>query len=213
VRALLPLLIVGLLVASALGQTTNTNCTQIGSQVNCTSTTDNSAQQNAEASRRAGEQMGSALGVMIARHNQVKNYCKFHPGEQWHSDDWSRAGTCKVPQEKTAKVKQVSASSAHFIPDSPEAREWCSHQPHGMTYFGSDGASHYCSVTAESTAKPDHPPQMKWVGEWHVIGNQLQCVYQYTKPDGTSTAWVQLYNQPSTETITNVVAAAQCPLK
>jgi hypothetical protein len=212
-KALLALLLGVLVSASVLGQTTNTNCTQIGSQVNCTSTTDNSAQQNAEASRRAGEQMGAAIGVMIARHNQVKNYCKFHPGEQWHSDDWARAGTCKVPNEKTAKVKQVSASSAHFTPDSPEAREWCSHQPHAMTYLGSDGASHYCFVTAESTAKPVHPPTMKWEGEWHVIGNQLQCVYQYTKPDGTSIAFVQLYYEPPTETITNMVAAAQCHMK
>jgi hypothetical protein len=198
------------MAVSVLGQTTDTNCTQIGNQVNCTSTTDNSAQQNAEASRRAGEQMGSALGVMIARHNQVKNYCKFHPGEQWHSDDWSRSGTCKVPKEKTAYVKQVSA---RFTPDSPEAREWCSHQPHAMTYVGSDGASHYCSVTAESTAKPDHTPIMKWEGEWHVIGGQLQCVYQYTKPDGTSTTWVRLYYESPTETITNTIAAAQCPVK
>jgi hypothetical protein len=234
-KVLLTPIICGFAWASALGQTTNTNCTQIGSQVNCTSTTDNSAQQNAEASRRAGEQVGTAIGTAIARHNQIKNYCKFHPGEEWHSEDWARAGTCKVPNEKKiAKVK--TSDSSHFAPDSPEAIEWCSHQPNGLSYTGSDGASHPCPAKHTSVASqpnsttatlrpgaalvkpvtnvaPSTNSTMKWAGEWHVVGTHLQCVYRYQKTDGTPVIFTQLYDfgQPP-PTITGEMASTRCPL-
>jgi hypothetical protein len=82
---------------------------------------------------------------MVARHNQIKNYCKFHPGESWHTVDYSRAGTCKGPKTLSyAQSQPVFAKSVHFDPNSPESNEWCSHQPAGMTYTASDLLKHDC---------------------------------------------------------------------
>jgi hypothetical protein len=140
-KTLYALIIGTLLPALVIGQTTNTNCTQIGDQVNCTSTTNNSAEQNAEASRHAGEQIGSALGLMMARHDQIKNYCKYHPGEQWHTDDWSRAGTCKISKaEKQAQLNR--AMSSQYPVGSPK---WCALQAKGSSYVGIDGVGRYCT--------------------------------------------------------------------
>jgi hypothetical protein len=47
-----------------------------------------------------GSALGNAIGQAMAIHGQIKNYCKFHPGESWHTADYSRAGTCKVPKQK-----------------------------------------------------------------------------------------------------------------
>jgi len=136
--------IVGMLVSAVVfGQTTNTNCTTIGNQTNCTST---SQPDNSESQRQAyqtGQALGAGLGSMVARHNQVKNYCKFHPGEPWHTADYSRAGTCKAPKE--SRSQSVSALvGAHFVYDSAEARDWCLHEPRGMSYTASDGLEHPC---------------------------------------------------------------------
>ena len=159
-RGRLTLIICGLVSASALGQTTNTNCTQTGNQVNCTSTTTDNGASAYEAGRQIGAPIGSALGNAIARHNQIKNYCKFHPGEQWHAEDWSSAGTCKVPKEKKAKVTYVPASLVpsqpaaatyslppwpRFTPGSDVIKEWCSDKPSGTSYVGSDGLLHPCA--------------------------------------------------------------------
>lgn len=85
-------------------QTTNTTCTTYNygpnGQMNCTSTTQPSAYQEGQAMGQAGANVGGLIGLMIARHNQVKNYCKFHPGESWHTEDYSRAGVCKVPKKR-----------------------------------------------------------------------------------------------------------------
>jgi hypothetical protein len=190
---------------------------------------------------RLAKQVGTAIGSAIYRHNQIKNYCKFHPGEEWHSGDWRYSGTCKVA--KLSKSAQKSAQfaygspewcshqakgssyvaldgahycpaksdSSHFTPDSPRAKEWCSHQPNGMSYLGSDDASHNCpakytSIASQPSAataslRPavthvDAPTvsTMKWAGEWHVVGTQLQCVYRYKKTDGESVVFSQLYD-------------------
>ena len=89
---------------TAPAQTTNTTCTTYNygpnGQMNCTSTTQPSAYQEGQAIGQAGANVGGLIGLMIARHNQVKNYCKFHPGESWHSEDYSRAGVCKVPKNR-----------------------------------------------------------------------------------------------------------------
>lgn len=93
-----------LLSLTLSAQTTNTTCTTYNygpnGQINCTSTTQPSAYQEGQAAGQAGANLGGAIGLMIARHNQVKNYCKFHPGESWHSEDYSRAGVCKLPKQK-----------------------------------------------------------------------------------------------------------------
>jgi hypothetical protein len=85
-----------LLATTASAQTTNTNCSTTGNQTNCTSTTENSYNNGYQT----GQALGNGIGALIARHNQVKNYCKFHPGESWHTEDYSRAGVCKVPKPK-----------------------------------------------------------------------------------------------------------------
>jgi hypothetical protein len=160
-RGLVTVVACGLISASALAQTTNTNCTQIGNQVNCTSTTSDNGASAYEAGRQIGAPIGSAIGNAIARHNQVKNYCKFHPGEDWHSADWSRAGTCKAPKEKKARVAYVPAASlapsqstaatyslppwSRFTPGSDVIKEWCSEKPSGTSYVGSDGLLHPCA--------------------------------------------------------------------
>ncbi len=79
---------------------------------------------------------------MIARHNQIKNYCKYHPGEQWHTEDWSRAGTCKTSKgEMKAQLDRAQASQ--YPVGSPE---WCAVQAKGSSYVGSDGRGHYCDT-------------------------------------------------------------------
>jgi phosphate-selective porin len=84
-------------------QTTNTTCTTYNygpnGQVNCTSTTQQ-PQQQSQAGQEIGTALGGAIGRSWAQHQQVKNYCKFHPGEAWHDENYSRAGVCKVPKQK-----------------------------------------------------------------------------------------------------------------
>ncbi len=139
-------MLLSLIGGTAPAQTTNTNCTSSGNQVNCTSTQDNSY----ENGRAVGAGVGALIFGSIAKHKQVSNYCKFHPGESWHTQDYSRAGTCKP-----AKVKSVPVSSSfRFVRDSPEAIEWCSHQRVSMTYTALDGVAHACSMiqTAQTPA-------------------------------------------------------------
>lgn len=89
---------------SLSAQTTNTTCTTYNygpnGQVSCTSTTGPSAYEQGQAAGQAGAKVGGFIGLMIAQHNQVKNYCKFHPGESWHNENYTRAGICKVPKQK-----------------------------------------------------------------------------------------------------------------
>jgi hypothetical protein len=141
------LLTVGL---SAWGQTTNTNCTTVGNQTNCTSTT----QAPPPDYTQAGNALGEGIGRMIANHRAIKNYCKFHPGEDWQSTNGS-SGHCKVPKgtyqaPETAETASFTGPS-RFVADSPGAQEWCSHQPLGMTYGAMDGYVHKCSFTPDST--------------------------------------------------------------
>ncbi|MGA3227628.1 MAG: serine protease [Acidobacteriaceae bacterium] len=66
-------------------------------------------------------------------------------------------------QAKTVPPGQ-GQKSVHFEPDSPEAEEWCSHQPNGMTYTGSDGATHNCFDRSQKSAyfEPDSPEAKEW---------------------------------------------------
>jgi hypothetical protein len=69
-----------------------------------------------EHGQAVGAPIGSALGAMIARHNQIKNYCRFHPGESWHDENYAHGGTCKV-----AKAKHQTYPTA-----------WCAVNPDAM---------------------------------------------------------------------------------
>jgi hypothetical protein len=91
--------------------TTTTNCSIYGNTANCTSnTTDNGAQQ--QRAYEAGQQVGNALGVGIARavyaHNQskgIRKYCEAHPGQDY---TWRRnrdgvitaQGHCSTEEDK-----------------------------------------------------------------------------------------------------------------
>jgi hypothetical protein len=102
-------------------QSTNTNCTTVGSNTNCTSTTtDYDAQQ-----RRAyeqGQQIGNALGQGIAGAMQahsfnkgLKKYCDAHPGEIWHygrraTGDVYSSGRC--PTEEQIAVEAANTFMA-----------------------------------------------------------------------------------------------------
>jgi hypothetical protein len=110
VKALI--LLTSLLAPLASAQTTNTNCTVLGNNVDCTSTTDNSqqqqqqrqqqqqqqqAQQQAERDKQnyeTGKALGNAIGASIARTRarkeaqaQLQAYCAAHQGESWARRD------------------------------------------------------------------------------------------------------------------------------
>jgi hypothetical protein len=108
---------------TASAQTTNTNCTTqtYGSngQINCTSTTQQ-PQQQSQAGQQIGTALGGAIGRSWAQHQQVKNYCKFHPGEAWHDENYSRAGVCKATKQK----------------NQPYPAAWCAEHPESM--YGND---------------------------------------------------------------------------
>jgi len=124
-RTVLSLLTGGLMAVSVIAQTTNTNCTTIGNQTNCTSTTQPDTSESQREAYQTGQALGAGLGTMIARHNQIRNYCKFHPGESWHTADYTHAGTCKAAKVKgLSQAPSVPVSFSRFGPDSPEAIEW-----------------------------------------------------------------------------------------
>jgi hypothetical protein len=109
-------------------QTTNTNCTTIGNNINCTSnTTDNAAQQ--QRAYETGQQVGNALGSGLAMAMQahsfnkgVRNYCAAHPGNDWHY--YSRvdghvlsSGHCPSDEEKgVAAANEFMSHHKDFIP-------------------------------------------------------------------------------------------------
>jgi hypothetical protein len=71
-------------------QTTNTSCTTIGNNTNCTSTTTDYAAQQQHAYEQ-GQKIGNALGAGITQGMQahafnkgLNKYCASHPGETWH---------------------------------------------------------------------------------------------------------------------------------
>ena len=92
-------------------QTTNTNCSVLGSNVNCTSTTtDNAAQQQQayEAGQKVGDAVGNGIALAMlshAKNSGIKKYCAGHPGESWR---WMRSsdevlldsGRCPTDEEK-----------------------------------------------------------------------------------------------------------------
>jgi hypothetical protein len=88
---------VGILVSAVVfGQTTNPNWMTIGNQTNCISTPQPDNNESQKQAYQTGQALGADLGGVVAGHNQVKNYCKFHPGEAWHIAGYTRAGTCKA---------------------------------------------------------------------------------------------------------------------
>ena len=74
---------------SALHRRPHTNCTTIGDNTHCVSTsTDNSAQQ--QQAYEAGQKIGNALGTGFSTAMQahsfdkgLRKYCDAHPGEEW----------------------------------------------------------------------------------------------------------------------------------
>jgi hypothetical protein len=91
------------MLATLHAQTTTTNCTLIGNQANCASTSDAQAQaqqqerqrENDEAMQNAGTSIGQGLGNMMAARKYRKtleHYCSKHPGEYWTSGD--QHGVC-----------------------------------------------------------------------------------------------------------------------
>lgn len=109
-------------------QTTNTNCSEIGNTINCTSTTtDNSVQQQQmnEAGRQVGNAIGTGLAVAIDSHRMhayVKKYCPAHPGAYWgwvrRSDGRTIAsGYCPTfNQQISEAVNSVTTRHRDYMP-------------------------------------------------------------------------------------------------
>jgi hypothetical protein len=114
--------------------TTNTNCTTVGANTDCTSTTTNNSTQQQQA-YEAGQQIGSALGTGIARAMQahafnkgLKKYCDAHPGQDWHY--YSRAdghtissGHCPSFDDKAvATANSFMARHKDYIPGDANSK-------------------------------------------------------------------------------------------
>lgn len=111
-------IVILIMSASALDvvcqQTTNTNCSTVGNNINCTSnTTDYSAQQ--QRAYEQGQQVGAALGEGIGAAMQahsfnkgLRKYCAAHPGNDWHYYD---------------RLDHHTISSGHCPSDSERAVE------------------------------------------------------------------------------------------
>lgn len=197
-KALLSLVLGGLCSTCLLAQTTNTNCTTIGAQTNCSSSTQPDNSESQREAYQTGQALGAGLGAIIARHNQIKNYCKFHPGESWHTEDYSRSGTCRVA--KPPKDSKSVTAGAYFTPRSPEAQEWCAHQPAGMSYMASDHNEYDCPTKDESWKYlPYQPPSTlqptqqtaftRWIfdGYTQKVQDGISCQYLSSKAnDGRS---------------------------
>jgi hypothetical protein len=68
---------------------------------------------------------------------------------------YSRAGTCKETKwSRESSYVAPQTGAAYFGFNSPEANEFCSHEPRGMTYMASDGLEYAC---------PDKPIEERWV--------------------------------------------------
>jgi hypothetical protein len=122
------LIFASVLSHAAAQSTTNTNCTTNGNATNCTSTSTSTDNTNAY---RAGQQVGNALGLGIARmmqsHSQtrwVKHYCAANPGGNWRQ--WSRAdghtiatGYCPTSEDRAvAAANEFMSKHKEYIAES-----------------------------------------------------------------------------------------------
>jgi len=116
-------------------QTTNTNCTTVGADTNCTSTTtDYGAQQ--QRAYEQGQKVGDALGRGISSAMQthsfnkgLKKYCDAHPGQEWHYTSRSdghliSTGHCPSDTEKALEAVYIFMSKhKDFMPGDENATE------------------------------------------------------------------------------------------
>jgi hypothetical protein len=104
-------------------QTTNTNCTTVGNNTNCTSnTTDNAAQQQRayEAGQQVGNALGRGLGAAIHAHSEnkaIKSFCSTHPG-------WTIEGDRCLTNEDKGVIAANEFMSHHkeFIPEPANSK-------------------------------------------------------------------------------------------
>jgi hypothetical protein len=108
-------------------ETTNTNCTLNGNTANCTSTKTDNAEQQRRA-YEAGQQLGNALGVGIARAVRagkqakwVKNFCARHPGGGWYwhvGNTITDRGTCPTDDDRDIEAANLFMSRhKDYVPE------------------------------------------------------------------------------------------------
>jgi hypothetical protein len=108
-------------------QTTDTNCTLYGNTANCTSTTTDHSADN-QRSYEAGQQVGNAIGVGLARAigagrraSWVKKFCAHHPGSGWHwgtPGNITDRGTCPTSaDERVEAANAFIAKHKDYVPE------------------------------------------------------------------------------------------------
>ena len=143
----------------------STNCSRTGDSVSCT-TIDYGAQQR--QAYEAGQQLGNAIGLLIARgieahrfHSAIKNECKrLPPLGQWelHNDLGQRwTGNCPLPKVKSVKVEKPKRGSTEIAPDAVTPQQMAKLSDDDKTLVG---AAQFMQRHPEYIACPENSKRM-----------------------------------------------------
>ncbi len=158
-------IIAALSTSLAASAQVSTNCSRVGDSVSCT-TIDYGAQQR--QAYEAGQQIGNALGLLIARgieahrfHSAIKNECKrLPPLGQWelHNDLGQRwTGTCPLPKGKSVKVEKPKNGSTETAPDAVTPQQMAQLSDNDKTLVG---AAQFMQHHPEYIACPENSKRM-----------------------------------------------------
>ena len=146
---------------------TTTNCSTYGNQTSCQSNSVDYGAQNAQA-YAAGQQVGSAIGLLIARgieahrfHSAIKNECKqLPPLGQWelHNDFGQRwTGNCPVPKVKKVNVEKPQKGSTEIAPGAVTPQQMAKLSDNDKTLVG---AAQFMQRHPEYIACPENSKRM-----------------------------------------------------
>jgi hypothetical protein len=209
-------------------ETSNANCNVYGNSVNCNSTTYGGGTQQKAVYRMTEVVMGNGQRFTLQRTARWvwQNTDFLNDGETFEAKVKGRSMyiTCRrggnQGKKETIKYEIMDIRGEPLasvpkpepvVPQPAAARVKRNNGP-APTPVALPAQPRPASLADATQVGTTASSPMKWTGEWHVVGNQLQCVYHYNKVDGTSVSLARLIDEPESSTITADTAATGCRL-